>query len=195
MPSRRLHLLIRMISSVEGLVAEKEENRIVIEVAGVGYEIYLPAPAFLAVKLGERLKIFTADIVREDSHELFGFLEPEARSLFKKLTSVSGVGPRTALQAMSLGATAEILRAIDEGDVGRLTSVPGVGTKTAQKIILELRGKLSLTEAGMESDLIDALAGLGYSRTDALKAVRAIPTEVATDEERLKAALKILSRH
>ena len=96
---------------------------------------------------------------------------------------------------MSLGATAEILRAIDEGDVGRLTSVPGVGTKTAQKIILELRGKLSLTEAGMESDLIDALAGLGYSRTDALKAVRAIPTEVATDEERLKAALKILSRH
>jgi Holliday junction DNA helicase RuvA len=184
-----------MISSVEGLVAEKEENRIVIEVAGVGYEIYLPAPAFLAVKLGERLKIFTADIVREDSHELFGFLEPGARSLFKKLTSVSGVGPRTALQAMSLGATAEILKAIDEGDVGRLTSVPGVGTKTAQKIILELRGKLSLTEASMESDLIDALAGLGYSRTDALKAVRAIPTEVATDEERLKAALKILSRH
>jgi len=184
-----------MIASLEGTVTEKEENRVVLEVAGVGYEVHLTAPAFLGISPGARLRLYVVDVVREDSHDLFGFTDLAARSLFRRLIGVSGVGPKTAMQVMSNGPTAEISAAIEAGEVAKLTGVPGVGAKTAQKIILELRGKLADMGAGADMDVIDALVGLGYSRNDASKAVAALGDAIAGEEARLKAALRNLSKH
>lgn len=184
-----------MIALLDGIVAEKGENTAIIEVAGIGYEVRLPAPAFFALRAGERIRLYTIQVIREDAHELFAFPDQGARLLFKRLVGVSGVGPRTAIQVMSIGSTGEILAAIDEGDVARLTSLPGIGAKTAQKIILELRGKLAAPEAAQDADVIEALTGLGYNRNDAAKAVAALPPEAAGDEARLKAALRLLSKN
>ncbi|TAL19382.1 Holliday junction branch migration protein RuvA [Patescibacteria group bacterium] len=181
-----------MIATLEGTITAKEENRAIVEVAGIGYEVALTAPTAVKLAVGERVRLCTMEVTREDSHELFGFADEAARALFRKLIAVSGVGPRTALQVMSIGATSEVRLAIDAGDISRLTSVPGVGTKTAQKIILELRGKLAEAERSEDRDVVEALAGLGYRREEAAQAVASLPSEVKGDEARLRAALRLL---
>lgn len=183
-----------MIASLEGRVTEKEENRVILEIAGVGYEVNVSAPTYLGIRSGETLRLHVVDVVREDSHDLYGFVDASARALFRRLVGVSGVGPKTAMQVMSNGPVSEIARAIEEGEVTKLTGVPGVGSKTAQKIILELRGKLADSGAGADMDVIDALVGLGYQRNDASKAVAALAGAIAGDEARLKAALRNLSK-
>lgn len=184
-----------MIASLEGKVAWKAENLVAIEVGGIGYEVHLTAPEYLGIREGTTVRLEVADVVREDSHDLYGFADPAGRAIFRRLVSVSGVGPRTAMQVMSNGPASEIARAIEEGEVSKLTGVPGVGAKTAQKIILELRGKLVGAAAGADTDVIDALVGLGYSRNDASKALAAVGGSVTGDEARLKAALRNLSKH
>ncbi len=183
-----------MIALLHGIVLEKEEDRATVEVAGVGYEVLLTTPAAVALRVGQQVRLHTVEVIREDGRELFGFPDADGRGLFRRLIAVSGVGPRTALRLLSIGSPDEVRAAVDAGDVTRLTSVPGVGTKTAQKIVLELRGKLPAAETAEDTDVIEALVGLGYGRNDASRAVTALPLETAGAEARIKAALRSLSK-
>lgn len=170
-----------MISHLRGKLAVKESNLAVVDVNGVGYAVSIPVTTYSALPaLGGDVVLHTYTHVREDTLALYGFLKTGERSLFEKLISVSGVGPRLALTVLSGMKTEELLDAIRGGDVQRLTKIPGVGRKTGERIILELREKLGPVEAdrppstpgaAVEHEVISALVNLGCSREAADKAV------------------------
>lgn len=183
-----------MISFLKGTVQWRNENSITVEVNGVGFEIFLSKSALEKVKIGEEREFFTHEYLREDSRDLYGFLSREELTLFFELIKVSGVGPRTALNVMSIGA-GRVQEAINKGDATFISSVPGIGKKTAQKIILELKGVLA--ETGLvfeESEALEALRSLGYSQNEAGEALKKTDSGVATVEEKIRAALKILGK-
>ena len=199
-----------MIAFVHGIAAEMTENSVIVETGGIGYEIYMTGESLSQLPMGEKVKIHTYFQVREDAMQLYGFLKKDDLQMFKLLLGVNGVGPKAAMGVLS-GITADELRfAVLSDDVKTLSKAPGIGKKTAQKLILELKDKLKLEDAfelklaheqekaatsGDVSDgrqeAVAALVALGYSSTDALRAVRKV-TEVSPDdvEGLLKAALK-----
>lgn len=170
-----------MISHLRGKLAVKEPNLAVVDINGVGYAVAIPVTTYSALPaLGGDIVLHTYTHVREDTLALFGFLKTAERSLFEKLISVSGVGPRLALTVLSGMKSEELLEAIRGGDVQRLVKIPGVGRKTGERIILELREKLGPVEAqrapstpgaAMEYEVISALVNLGCSQDAADKAV------------------------
>jgi len=170
-----------MISHLRGKLAVKEPNLAVVDVQGVGYAVAIPVTTYSSLPaLGGDVVLHTYTHVREDALALFGFLKTAERSLFEKLISVSGVGPRLALTVLSGMKSEELLEAIRGGDVQRLVKIPGVGRKTGERIILELREKLGPIEtlrapstpgAAVEYEVISALVNLGCSRDAADKAV------------------------
>lgn len=202
-----------MISFVRGTVAELGESSIVIDTGAIGYEINMPGRIIEELHLGEERKIFTYFQVREDAMQLYGFLRKDDLDMFRMLLNVNGIGPKAALGVLS-GSTADNLRfAVLSDDVGTISKIPGIGKKTAQKLILELKDKLKLEDAfeiklaheqGIVNDTavngplrdgykeaVEALVALGYSSTDALRAVRAVKDIDPSDVEGiLKAALK-----
>lgn len=199
-----------MIAFVHGIAADMTENSVIVENGGIGYEIYMTGESLSQLTMGEKVKIHTYFQVREDAMQLYGFLKKDDLQMFKLLLGVNGVGPKAAMGVLS-GITADELRfAVLSDDVKTLSKAPGIGKKTAQKLILELKDKLKLEDAfelklaheqekaevsGDVSDgrqeAVAALVALGYSSTDALRAVRKV-TEVSSDdvEGLLKAALK-----
>lgn len=199
-----------MIAFVHGIAADMTENSVIVETGGIGYEIYMTGESLSQLPMGEKVKIHTYFQVREDAMQLYGFLKKDDLQMFKLLLGVNGVGPKAAMGVLS-GITADELRfAVLSDDVKTLSKAPGIGKKTAQKLILELKDKLKLEDAfelklaheqekaeasGDASDgrqeAVAALVALGYSSTDALRAVRKV-TEVSPDdvEGLLKAALK-----
>ena len=199
-----------MIAFVHGIAADMTENSVIVETGGIGYEIYMTGESLSQLPMGEEVKIHTYFQVREDAMQLYGFLKKDDLQMFKLLLGVNGVGPKAAMGVLS-GITADELRfAVLSDDVKTLSKAPGIGKKTAQKLILELKDKLKLEDAfelklaheqekavasGDASDgrqeAVAALVALGYSSTDALRAVRKV-TEVSPDdvEGLLKAALK-----
>ena len=199
-----------MIAFVHGIAADMTENSVIVETGGIGYEIYMTGEGLSQLHMGEEVKIHTYFQVREDAMQLYGFLKKDDLQMFKLLLGVNGVGPKAAMGVLS-GITADELRfAVLSDDVKTLSKAPGIGKKTAQKLILELKDKLKLEDAfelklaheqekaevsGDVSDgrqeAVAALVALGYSSTDALRAVRKV-TEVSPDdvEGLLKAALK-----
>ncbi|MEE0301492.1 MAG: Holliday junction branch migration protein RuvA [Blautia sp.] len=199
-----------MIAFVRGIAADMTENSVIVETGGIGYEIYMTGEGLSQLHMGEEVKIHTYFQVREDAMQLYGFLKKDDLQMFKLLLGVNGVGPKAAMGVLS-GITADELRfAVLSDDVKTLSKAPGIGKKTAQKLILELKDKLKLEDAfelklaheqekavasGDASDgrqeAVAALVALGYSSTDALRAVRKV-TEVSPDdvEGLLKAALK-----
>ncbi len=199
-----------MIAFVHGIAADMTENSVIVETGGIGYEIYMTGESLSQLPMGEKVKIHTYFQVREDAMQLYGFLKKDDLQMFKLLLGVNGVGPKAAMGVLS-GITADELRfAVLSDDVKTLSKAPGIGKKTAQKLILELKDKLKLEDAfelklaheqekaevsGDVSDgrqeAVAALVALGYSSTDALRAVRKV-TEVSPDdvEGLLKAALK-----
>lgn len=199
-----------MIAFVHGIAADMTENSVIVETGGIGYEIYMTGESLSQLPMGEKVKIHTYFQVREDAMQLYGFLKKDDLQMFKLLLGVNGVGPKAAMGVLS-GITADELRfAVLSDDVKTLSKAPGIGKKTAQKLILELKDKLKLEdafelklaheqeEAEVSGDVSDgrqeavaALVALGYSSTDALRAVRKV-TEVSSDdvEGLLKAALK-----
>lgn len=199
-----------MIAFVHGIAADMTENSVIVETGGIGYEIYMTGESLSQLTMGEKVKIHTYFQVREDAMQLYGFLKKDDLQMFKLLLGVNGVGPKAAMGVLS-GITADELRfAVLSDDVKTLSKAPGIGKKTAQKLILELKDKLKLEDAfelklaheqekaevsGDVSDgrqeAVAALVALGYSSTDALRAVRKV-TEVSSDdvEGLLKAALK-----
>jgi holliday junction DNA helicase RuvA len=184
-----------MIGSLRGTILDVSPTDALIEVAGVGYRV-IASPATLAgLRAGEPAFLHIHDHVREDAHDLFGFASRDERSLFERLINVSGVGPKVGLAILSLGSADTVKRAIMSGDLGMLTSIPGVGMKIAQKVVLELKGQLVDVESasGPDREVIDALVSLGYSSNQAREAVKGVPPEVTDVSERVREALKRLS--
>ncbi|MBU1180341.1 Holliday junction branch migration protein RuvA [Patescibacteria group bacterium] len=182
-----------MIISLCGKITHKSNNFIILENAGIGYQIFFND--IDKVGLGEELGVFVHEYVREDKHDLYGFLNFEKLQFFLKLLSISGVGPKMAQNIVGLGID-KIQKSILEGDASLIQGIPGVGKKTAQKIVLELRGSIDkiLEKSQVNQEVVSALTGLGYSRTEAEEVLRHVAGDISGTEAQLKAALKLLGR-
>lgn len=184
-----------MISYLKGKIIYKGDHFAILETGGVGYKVFLPEPYLLKYKTGEMVEIFTHEYTREDSRELYGFDTVEELGFFWQLIDVSGVGPKMAHRLISAYKLEKLEKAISDGDLGILGTIPGVGKKTAQKIILELKGKLVTGKSAPgDNEIVDALVRLGYSRNEAQEAVGKIGEEVEGAENKIKAALKNLGK-
>lgn len=190
-----------MISFLEGKIIAKEKNLLLILTpSGVGYEVRVSPNLFLQKIVGEEVKLFTHLHVREDIQELFGMLSFAELSFFKVLVAVSGVGPRSALNILSLGPITEIREAIARGDINFLTRVSGIGKKIAERIIVELKSKVEalVKEAGDKGrvwgDVMEALVGMGYAAVEIREALRQVKVETKNSSQLLREALKILNK-
>ena len=194
-----------MIARLSGTVLEKHPMRVVLDVAGVGYDVHVPLSSFGAIgEPGSTLTLRVHTHVREDALMLYGFASALEQRVFEHLIGVSGIGPRLALGVLSGLAPNELVQSIAGGDVARLTTIPGIGRKTAERIVLELKEKLgavastdpTLAPVGPREDLLSALLNLGYHRPSAEKAVDHVLRDKpgADFETALRAALKVLSR-
>lgn len=191
-----------VLYTLTGKLAKMAENFVVLENGGFGFKVLVSREIFGRLpKLGEEVKFFCFLHNREDSFELYGFLEEEGMKLFDMLQTVSGVGPKTALGILGIDRAENIMAAILEKRTELLTRTSGIGKKTAERIILELQGKINLPKTKGSTSAMDlnfeveeALAGLGYSRHQVRKALNELSAETKTLEERLKATLKILGK-
>ncbi len=183
-----------MIAFLDGIIASHEQDGLILNIGGVGYRIFCVREN---AEVGERCKFWITEIIREDKHDLYGFLKRDHQALFEQLMSVSGVGPKLAQKILSAGSIESLIQRIHAGDIDAFTGISGVGKKTAQKIILDLKGVLVSGEPKevnrAQSDVSDALESLGYSKAD----ISAIAQDIIGDtiEQKIKSALKLLSRH
>ena len=192
-----------MIGKLTGTLLEKNPPQILLDCHGVGYEVDVPMSTFYNLPgTGEKVALLTHFVVREDAQILYGFATAPEREAFRQLIKISGVGPRTALSVLSGMSVADLSRAISAQDSGRIIKVPGIGKKTAERLLLELKGKLgadlNLPGAGpaqsdVQSDIQQALMALGYSDKDAAAALKALPKDVGVSDG-IKLALKALAR-
>ena len=193
-----------MISRISGLLADKQPPQVLVDVQGVGYELNVPMSTFFNLPaIGERVVLLTEFVVREDAQILFGFLTTAERATFRELVRISGVGPRTALSILSGLSVAELAAAVSRQDGARLVKVPGIGKKTAERLLLELKGKLgadlSQQSAGgpapseAQTDISQALQALGYNEREAQAALKALPAEVGVSDG-IRLALRALNR-
>jgi holliday junction DNA helicase RuvA len=191
-----------MIGRLSGLLAEKSPPMVLLDVHGVGYEVDVPMSTFYNLPaLGEPVTLLTHFVVREDAQVLFGFLTAPERATFRELVKISGVGPRTALSILSGLSVGELAQAVTRQDGARLVKVPGIGKKTAERLLLELKGKLgpdlalpnAAAMSDAQGDIAQALQALGYSDREAQAALKALPAEVGVSEG-IKLALKALNR-
>lgn len=192
-----------MIAQLSGLLALKSPEQLIIDVGGVGYHVLVSLNAFYKLPdAGAPVRLLIHTHVREDALQLFGFLERDEKELFLLLTGVSGIGPRLAMNILSGRPAQELLDALDAGDLGRLVAIPGIGKKTAERLVLELRDKIKNLRAqpeynagaaasGVDAEAISALVNLGYKRADAERAVKAAQAAGAEGiEPIIRAALK-----
>lgn len=187
-----------MISSLSGTVVEKSARFAIIDVGGVGYRVFATEDTLRTLRTGAETKLRTHHAVREDTEELFGFFETDDLQLFELLLGVPGIGPKTALNILNVATPATLRRSIKSGETAYLTKISGIGRKTADKIILELREKLGASEEGAglkeEVDALEALKSLGYSHSEARDALRNVPKEIVGTGVRVKHALKLLGK-
>lgn len=189
-----------MISLIRGKILSKTEGLAVILTAGgVGYELRASEATLRGFKIGEETEALTYLAVRENALDLYGFKDEAEKDLFLKLLTVSGVGPKTALHILSLGEPAEISGAISRGDVDYLSKVSGIGKKIAERLVVELKGKVEslklkgdLSQDNGVSDVIDGLVAMGYSVLDAREAVKKLDTAGKTSEQILKEVLRMI---
>lgn len=190
-----------MIGRLHGVLLEKHAPQIVLDVQGVGYEIDVPLRCFEQLPvLGEVVTLHTHLVIREDAHLLFGFLTAAERATFRQLIKVSGIGAKMALAILSTLSQQELAQALATDDVKRLSSVPGVGKKTAERLILELRGKLTSADtiptsllASAHSDIVQALIALGYQEKPAMAVVETLPADIEVGTG-IRLALKQLAK-
>lgn len=180
-----------MVITITGKITHKSNNFIILENAGVGYQVFFNDSG--KVNLNDEVQVFVHEYVREDKHDLYGFLSFDELQFFLKLLSISGVGPKMAQHIVGLGIE-NIQKSIAEGDASLIQSISGVGKKTAQKIVLELRGSIDkiLEKSQVNQEVVSALTGLGYSRAEAEETLRHVASEISGTESQLKAALKLL---
>jgi Holliday junction DNA helicase RuvA len=191
-----------MIGRLSGILLEKNPPQLLVDCQGVGYEVDVPMSTFYNLPhVGEKVTLFTHMAVREDAHLLFGFGSANERAVFRQLIKISGVGARTALSILSGMTIADLSQAVTLQEAGRLVKVPGIGKKTAERLLLELKGKLGAdigVVAGAprddtQSDVLNALAALGYSDKEALAAIKNMPAGTGVSDG-IKFALKALSK-
>jgi Holliday junction DNA helicase RuvA len=192
-----------MIGRLTGILVEKNPPQILLDVQGVAYEVDVPMSTFYNLPgTGERIALFTHLVVREDAHLLFGFGTEHERRTFRQLTKISGIGARIALAVLSGLSVAELAQAVTLQESGRLTKVPGIGKKTAERILLELKDKLGADLTGAvgvnrpapaSADVLHALLALGYSEREAAATVRQLPEGLAVGDG-IRQALKLLAK-
>ncbi|HEX7052939.1 MAG TPA: Holliday junction branch migration protein RuvA [Burkholderiales bacterium] len=187
-----------MIGRLTGRLSAKLPPQVLVDVGGVAYEVDVPMSTFYALPAtGEPVSLFTQLVVREDAHTLYGFATLEERAAFRQLIRISGVGARTALAVLSGLSVAELASAVALQQAERLVKIPGIGKKTAERLLLELKGKLAAAPAEerreQPSDVLNALLALGYSEKEAAAAVRGLAPGLPVAEA-IRAALKALAR-
>ncbi|MDB5767582.1 MAG: ruvA [Collimonas fungivorans] len=191
-----------MIGRLSGILLEKNPPQLLIDCNGVGYEVGVPMSTFYNLPgLGEKVALLTHLAIREDAHVLYGFGTAEERNVFKQLIKISGVGARTALSILSGMSVQDLAQAITMQEAGRLTKVPGIGKKTAERLLLELKGKLgadlgpvgSHHASDASGDILNALIALGYSDKEAMLALKQLPADASVSDG-IKLALKALSK-
>ncbi len=190
-----------MIATLEGVVSEKLADQVILDIKGVGYGIFVTAEDHGLLKAGEKSKVYVYDYVREQAHDLFGFLTRDTKDLFEQLLAVSGVGPKMALNVLSIGSLADVRSALAEGNIKFIQQANGVGRRLAERLVVELKDKVGLNGADLESagllrseakllgdEAVQALVALGYSSSDAAAALQEVDPELPT-EDRVKQAL------
>jgi Holliday junction DNA helicase RuvA len=190
-----------MIGRLSGLLLDKNPAQLIVDCNGVGYEVGVPMSTFYNLPAtGERITLLTHMVVREDAQLLYGFGTTQERELFRELIKISGIGARTALAILSGMSVNDLAQAVTLQEVGRLTRIPGIGKKTAERLLLELKGKLGAelsttpgTEGESSNDVLSALLALGYSEKEALLAIKQVPAG-STVSDGIRQALKALSK-
>jgi len=191
-----------MIGRLSGTLLEKNPPQLLIDCNGVGYEVDVPMSTFYNLPaMGEKVVLLTHLAVREDAHLLYGFGTAEERVVFRQLIKISGVGARTALSILSGMSVADLSQAVTLQEAGRLTKIPGIGKKTAERLLLELKGKLGAdlgdiagaAHGDATSDILNALLALGYSEKEAMLALKQVPAGAGVSDG-IKLALKALSK-
>ena len=191
-----------MIGRLSGILLEKNPPQLLVDCGGVGYEVDVSMSTFYNLPgLGEKVTLFTHMAVREDAHLLYGFGNLEERAVFRQLIKISGVGARTALAILSGMSISDLSQTITLQETGRLTKIPGIGKKTAERLLLELKGKLGadigstggVMRSDASSDILNALLALGYSDKEALLALKQVP-DGSSVSDGIKLALKSLSK-
>ncbi len=194
-----------MIGRITGILLEKNPPQVLVDAAGVGYEIDVPMSTFYGLpKVGDKVALFTHLVTREDAQLLYGFATEGERITFRTLIKVSGVGPKVALAVLSGMSVNDLAEAVATQESGRLVKVPGIGKKTAERLLLELKDKLKVdvrisvgvgesAKTTSAADVLNALMGLGYSEREALQAVKLLPAEV-TVSDGIRQALRSLSK-
>ncbi|MBK6743241.1 MAG: Holliday junction branch migration protein RuvA [Hydrogenophilales bacterium] len=190
-----------MIGRLTGNLLEKRPPLVLLDVQGVGYEVDVPMSSFYNLPaVGERVTLLTHFVVREDAQLLYGFLTAKERDAFRVLIRITGVGPKLALSVLSGLSVDELAQAVALQETSRLTRVPGIGKKTAERLLLELKGKLAdalpiaaSSAAGVAHDALNALLALGYSDKEALPVLKQLPEDLSL-EESIRQALKLLAK-
>jgi len=192
-----------MIGRIAGVLLEKNPPQILVDVGGVGYDVEVPMSTFYNLPAtGERVTLFTHLVVREDAHLLYGFGSDSERRVFRQLLKISGVGARTSLAVLSGLSVGELVEAIAAQEAGRLVKIPGIGKKTAERLLLELKDKLGTDFAPgvainhvkpATSDILNALLGLGYSEKEAQGAVKLLPEGLSVSDG-IRQSLKMLAK-
>lgn len=196
----RVYRKLPVIGRLSGLLAEKNPPLILLDCHGVGYEVWVPMSTFYNLPgVGDKLVLLTHFVVREDAQMLYGFGSENERAAFRELIKISGIGPRMALAVLSGMSVTDLAQAVTTQDAARLTKVPGIGKKTAERLLLELKGKLGAelgsTQAPVgdaQGDIQQALLALGYSDKEAAAALKALPAGVGVSDG-IKLALKALA--
>jgi Holliday junction DNA helicase RuvA len=191
-----------MIATLSGVVTEKLLDLIVLDVGGVGYGLFVPADDYGRLKVDESTKLYIYEHIREQAHDLFGFLSRDTQHLFEQLLEVNGVGPKMALNMLSIGSSEALRQSIAAGDVAFIQQASGVGKRLAERVVVELKDKVGLVGVDLQStgllqaeanlmadEAVEALVALGYTAADANKALQAIDASLPT-ETRVKQALK-----
>lgn len=190
-----------MIATLTGVVSEKVEDTVVIDCGGVGYGVLMCVDDFVSVKTGETLKIYVYENIKENSHDLYGFINLETKRVFEQLMSVNGVGPKMALSILSVGSLDEVRRAIASGDIKYISQANGVGKRVAERVVVDLKDKLGLAAsedatkflhgapADSDDEAVQGLIALGFSSVDAGIALKDVDKSLPA-EERIKQALK-----
>lgn len=189
-----------MISMISGKIADFGPKWVIVEISGIGYKVRVTEDTLHELAKSTEVKFWTHMAVREDAMDLYGFLSKKDRDFFELLITVSSIGPKTALNISSTVSSDTLISAIRSGSTAHLTKVSGIGRKTAEKIILELKDKINGMDSSEDSafmssdmDAIDALRALGYDSDDAREALKKISKEISDTGEKVKAALKILN--
>ncbi len=187
-----------MIAYIQGKVWSKEEKNLIILLNGIGYKIFALSSLIEKSRLDQELEFWIHEHIREDAHDLYGFETRDERDFFGLLISISGVGPKSAMNILNIASIESLKKAASSGDISHLTKVSGIGRKIAEKIVLELKGKFNNEEESVslksEVEAVEALKSLGYSQKESRDALKAIPDSLTSTEDRIKAALKILGK-